>query len=196
MQPGERGMKRRTFYGVFAGTLALAGAARAEPEPRFRLSSPDYADNAVLARESGGGGRTPDVAACGGDNLSPALTWSDAPANTKSFAILMYDPEGAAGRGVVHLVAYGIPASVTSMRKGALSSPSKGFVGGSNVRGMPVYFGPCPPPTDDYHHYAMTIIALDLPAGALPPGLSRQELLDHTAGHGLGSAGMVVRYRR
>lgn len=190
-------MKRAVVWSAVAACVALGSTpVRAEHEDRFRLSSPDYTDNAVLARESAGGGPAPEMAACGGENLSPALSWSDAPSGTRSFAILIYDPDGATGRGVVHLVAYGIAPTVNRVAKGALSAPSPLFVGGSNVRSMQTYFGPCPPPADEYHHYVVTIIALDLPPDALPAGLSRQELLDRTVGHGLRSAGFVLRYRR
>ncbi len=181
---------------VLLTALAPLVQAQADEAARFRLTSPDYAESAVLARESAGGGATPDVSACGGGNLSPALAWSNVPSGTRSFAVLMYDPDGADGRGVAHLVAYGIAADVRSLPKAALSAPSALFTGGRNVRNMPTYFGPCPPKTDDYHHYAIDVIALDLPPNALPPGLTRQELQDRIAGHGLGAAGLVLRYRR
>ena len=58
---------------------------------------------------------------CVGDNVSPQLSWTGVPAGTKSFALLMEDPEGRGGAGVHHWVAYGIPANVTSFAEGEVS---------------------------------------------------------------------------
>jgi phosphatidylethanolamine-binding protein (PEBP) family uncharacterized protein len=64
------------------------------------------------------------------------------PANTKSYAIIMFDPVGRGGLGVVHWVAYDIPATKTSLTEGEASSPSTEFKGGKNTPGLLTYFGP------------------------------------------------------
>ncbi len=58
---------------------------------------------------------------CVGENVSPQLSWVNPPAGTKSFALLMVDPEGRGGAGVNHWVAYGIPADVTGFAEGEVS---------------------------------------------------------------------------
>jgi Raf kinase inhibitor-like YbhB/YbcL family protein len=111
-----------------------------------------------------------------------------------SYALVMTDPEGRAGLGVVHWVAYGIPVSVTGFAEGEASVPSPKFVGGKSTMGLPHYFGPCTPP-GDWHHYTFTLIATDLDPKALQPGLTRDELLAALAGHTKGSAGLIRRFR-
>ena len=97
----------------------------------------------------------------------------------------MVDPEGRLGLGVVHMVIYGIPASVTGFTEGELSKPSDKFVGGKSSMGLPVYFGPCTPP-GDWHHYTFTLIATDLDPKALQPGMTRDELFTALTGHSQG----------
>src|SRR5438874_1742336 len=90
----------------FAGALALSfGAARADV---LVLTSSALKDNDQLAVKNACADkqRSPN---CVGENISPPLAWSGAPEGTKSFAIVMLDPEGRAPAGVVHMVIYGIP---------------------------------------------------------------------------------------
>lgn len=61
---------------------------------------------------------------CVGQNVSPPFTWSNPPAGTKSYAFVMFDPEGREGLTFIHWVAYGIPASVTSFAEGEVSKPN------------------------------------------------------------------------
>jgi len=72
----------------------------------------------------------------------------------------------------------------------------KDITAGKNSRGTNGYTGPCGPPADAPHHYVIQLLALDLPAGLLQPGLDRDGLLKMINGHSLGPASMVVRYRR
>jgi Raf kinase inhibitor-like YbhB/YbcL family protein len=180
-----------------AWTLAAAAAAflpgalcAAEP---FTLTSTAFKDGDTVPAKYAGAypGRS-----CGGQNVSPELRWSNAPAQTKSFAMIMSDPEGGRGLGSVHWVAYGIPASKTSFAEGEASTPPKDHVGGKNNLGIGYYFGPCGPPTDAPHHYIFTLIATDLAPDALPAGLTRDELLQQLRGHALAPASIVGKYAR
>ena len=168
----------------------------AQPQPSlFRLSSPAFGDDGMLPVKYAGN------ILCGkdsrGGNISPPLAWSNPPSGTKSFAVVMIDPDGRRGLGSVHWVGYGIPASRTSLHEGEGGAmPSIGIIGGRNSRGTLGYTGPCGPPVDAAHHYVIDLIALDLPPDALKGGLSRDELLTAIAGHSLGPASLVVRYRR
>src|SRR5271170_1696846 len=123
------------------------------------------------------------------------LAWSGVPAGTKSFALLLFDPEARPGEGVSHMVVYGIPASVTGFAEGELGQPSDKFVGGKSTMGKAVYFGPGTPPNTDWHHYTWTLVATDLDPKALQPGLTRAELAAALRGHVKGWAGLVTRFK-
>src|ERR1700731_446063 len=132
---------------------------------------------------------------CVGENISPPLAWSNAPDGTKSFALLLFDPEGRAPAGVSHMVVYGIPADVKGFAEGELSKPSDKFVGGKSTMNQAIYTGPGTPPNTDWHHYTWTIVATDLDPKALQPGMTREELAAALKDHVKGSAGLVTRFR-
>ncbi|MGD8216154.1 YbhB/YbcL family Raf kinase inhibitor-like protein [Aestuariimicrobium sp. Y1814] len=93
----------------------------------------------------------------GGQNTTPDLTWSDAPAGTKSFAITVFDPDAPTGSGWWHWVAVDLPVTVTSLAEGAaLPESAREWV---NDYGYVGYGGPYPPP-GPAHHYVFTVYAL------------------------------------
>ena len=101
---------------------------------------------------------------CEGANVSPSLTWKNAPAGTKSFAVTVYDPDAPTGSGWWHWVVFNIPANVTSLPAGA-SDPAagklpKGAVQSRTDFGKPGYGGPCPPQGDKPHRYIFKVFAL------------------------------------
>jgi len=177
----------RQTFAVAAGVLLLAGPAYAA-EP-FSLTSSAFKDGTPLATKNAG--NTKANPNCVGENVSPPLTWANAPEGTKSFAIFMVDPEGQNGLGVVHWLAYGIPASVTSFAEGETSKLSDKFVGGKGTAGLDVYAGPCTPPNTVYHHYTLTLVATDLDPKELPAGLTRDEFFTKLKGHGKGATGLI-----
>ena len=180
---------------AFAAAPGAADAADAASQ-LFTLSSPAFSDNAVLPLKYAGG------TLCGSDsrggNVSPPLAWSNPPAGTKSFAVLMIDPDGRRGLGSVHWVAYGIPSSRAGLKEGEGGGGTLAIdiIEGKNGRSTMGYTGPCGPPVDAPHHYVIDVIALDLAPDALPGGLDRDALLKAIDGHSLGPASQVVRYRR
>jgi Raf kinase inhibitor-like YbhB/YbcL family protein len=128
--------------------------------------------------------------------VSPQLSWVNPPADTKSFVLLMEDPEGRAPAGVHHMVTYGIAPTVTGFAEGELSKPSDKFVGGKATQGTGIYNGPCTPANVQPHHYTFLLIATDLEPKDLPPGLTREELIAKMVVQGQpprakGSAGIV-----
>ncbi|HLI11356.1 MAG TPA: YbhB/YbcL family Raf kinase inhibitor-like protein [Alphaproteobacteria bacterium] len=171
--------------------LAFVGTAAARPEPSFSVSSPAFADGGLLARKNAAAEGN-----CGGENVSPPLQWFHPPAGTRSFAVIVYDPDGKKGLGSVHWIAYGIPASVTSLAAGAGSAPSGAFTGGMNSAGLLRYRGPCPPAGDQPHHYIFSVYALDADPAVLVPGLTRDAFLEAIQGHSLAAASIVGRYGR
>lgn len=183
--------------------LALPASAATKAKPKaetkadtaklFTLTSPTLKDDAMLPLKYAGnncGGNGP------GKSLSPPLAWSNAPPSTKSFALIMIDPDGLRGMGSVHWVAYNIPAARKALKEGEGNGDAKDITAGKNSRGGNGYTGPCGPSQDAPHHYVIQLLALDLAAGTLQPGLDRDGLLKMINGHSLGPASMVVRYRR
>jgi Raf kinase inhibitor-like YbhB/YbcL family protein len=182
-----------------AGALALSfGYAQADV---LTLTSSALKDNDQLAVKNACSDtqRSPN---CVGQNVSPPLAWTGVPDGTKSFALIMIDPEGRAPAGVNHMVIYGIPASATSFAEGDLSKDSDKFIGGKSTMEKAVYFGPGTPPNTDWHHYTFVLIATDLDPKdpALKPGMTRDELsaalgVGTPTSHVKGSAGLVTRFK-
>lgn len=190
-------MKMRIGSLLCAGGLILASwcmsqaAKAAEP---FSLTSSAFKDNGELAvKNAGNFKKNPN---CIGQNVSPPFAWSNAPAGTKSYAFVMFDPEGRTGLTFIHWVAYGIPASVTSFAEGEVSKLNDKYVGGKNGAKLGHYFGPCTPPHTDWHHYFFMIIATDLDPKALPPGLTYDELRAKLNGHALAAASLIARFKK
>jgi hypothetical protein len=181
-----------TAGGLLAASVLAVPVARAADV--LTLTSPAIQDNGTLATKNACSDkqRSPN---CVGENVSPPLAWSNPPDGTKSFALLLFDPEGRAPAGVSHMVVYGIPADAKGFAEGELSKPSDKFVGGKNLMGVGIYFGPGTPPNTDWHHYTFTLVATDLDPKALQPGMTREELADALKDHVKGSAGLVTRFR-
>jgi Raf kinase inhibitor-like YbhB/YbcL family protein len=100
---------------------------------------------------------------CSGNNVSPQLSWTSAPAGTKSFVLTMFDPDAPTGSGFWHWVVVNIPASISALPNGASKDAAKLPVGSLETRtdlGAPGYGGPCPPAGDTPHRYVFTLHAL------------------------------------
>jgi hypothetical protein len=181
----------RAFVLGLAATLWVGNLAFAAPW--MTLTSTSIQDGTRIPARFGSDDqkracspRNPAICPCPGQNVSPQLAWHNAPANTKSFAILMYDVDGQYGAGVSHWVAYNIAPTTMELKEGD-GSAGKGFTGGSNTRGLANYMGPCPPQGDGPHHYMITVMATDLEP-TLAPGLTREQFLAAAKGHLLTSA--------
>jgi len=163
----------------------------------FEISSTTFKDGGMLpVKVANSKANAPNNPNCVGENVSPQLSWVNTPAGTKSFALLMVDPEGRGGAGVNHWVSYGIPASVTGFAEGEVSKPSDKYVGGKSTQGVGFFSGPCTPPAVQPHHYTFVLIATDLEPADLPPGLTKDEVTAKivpvgTPPRAKGSAGIV-----
>jgi hypothetical protein len=187
-------MFARLSMNVLVAGLALAGsetiAAAAAP---FVVTSPSFSDGGMLSRRNAADDA---MRMCGGQNVSPALAWTNAPGKTRSFVVFMLDPDGLSGQGVSHWVGYDIPASIKGLAEGEITRGSKNFVGGKGTRDNALYIGPCPPIGEAPHHYVFTVVATDLDPGALKPGLTRDEVYAAIKGHTVGGTSIVGKYAR
>jgi len=135
--------------------------------PEFTLTSPDIADNApVDARfEFDGFG-------CSGQNRSPALRWSGAPAGTQSFALTMYDPDAPSGSGWWHWFVVDLPPASSELPANVGAQNSTALPAGArqirNDFGVRAWGGLCPPPGDKPHRYIFTLHALSVPRLEIP----------------------------
>jgi len=175
--------------GVVVLAVAMGGQnANAQSGPAFTITSKSFKDGERLPTKMAGNNKqNPN---CVGENVSPQLSWANPPAGTKSYALLMFDPEGRPPGGVSHWVAYGIPVSVTGFEEGEVSKQTEKYVGGKSLMNLPHYFGPCTPPGAP-HHYTFTLIATDLEPTALQPGMTRDELIKALDGHAKGATGII-----
>lgn len=178
-------LKFRHTLAFAAGLMLLAGTASAADV--FTITSSAFKDGTLLAKKNAGANKANPN--CVGENVSPPFAWTNVPAGTTSFALVMTDPEGR-GIGVDHWIAYGIPASVTSFAEGETSKPSDKYVGGIGTAKQSIYMGPCTPPGSP-HHYTFVLIATDLDAKALPAGLTKLQLFEKLDGHVKGSTGII-----
>ncbi len=144
---------------LVAAMLPSAAAA-------MTLQSPDLKNGGAIAPAQ-------TYTRCGGQNIAPALSWSGAPAGTKSF-ILTFIDTSVLPSGWSHWLVLNIPASVTSLPSGgALPAGAAGLT--SNF-GAATYSGPCPPAGTGVHHYEFTIYALDRMAPAIVENSSAGDL--------------------
>ena len=185
---GDVMLLRGSILAVAVALAAMCGSHAALAQGVFTLSSPDFKDGARLALKNAGNNKANPN--CVGENISPALSWANPPEGTKSYALLMFDPEGRPPGGVSHWVAYGIPVAVTGFAEGEVSKPSDKYVGGIGTEKLSNYTGPCTP-AGPPHHYTFTLIATDLEPAALPPGLTRDELIKALDGHAKAATGLI-----
>ena len=138
------------------------------------------------------GGWIPELHSCQGADLSPSLEWSGAPPETRSFVLVVDDPDAPAGTWC-HWLLYDLGAKVQGLAQGYRAGTLG--VSGSNDFGKPGYGGPCPPKGKP-HRYFFKLYALDVHTLGLPPGVKRPELLKAIQGHILAEAQYLGRFER
>ena len=181
---------RNVFYAVLM--LSLAATASAQQVAQLTVTSPTLKANEVVPID-----HTAD-----GKNLSPALSWTGAPAGTKQFALVYDDPDVVfGGQTFVHWVVYKIPGTAKGLpaelpMDAVLTAPADiaGAIQGLSGFKRTGYRGPAPPPGKP-HHYTWTVYALDaeLP---LAEGLNRNQLMEAIKGHIIGQGSIVAIYER
>lgn len=132
---------------------------------------------------------------CDGPDVSPKLTWTEAPPKTQSFALIMDDPDAPVGTWV-HWVLYDLPADTKELSEGVSKQEQlpSGARQGRNDFGRTGYGGPCPPPGKP-HRYFFKLYALDSKL-ALKAGATKADLERAMKGHVLGQAELMGRYGR
>jgi Raf kinase inhibitor-like YbhB/YbcL family protein len=198
----RNGMTRSIARLLLVGGIAIACAADQAnaQEKLFEMSSTTFKDGQMMPKKVGNSpANEPGNPNCLGENVSPQLSWTDPPPGTKSYALLMIDPEGRGGGGVIHWVAYGVPVNVTGFAEGEVSKDSPNYVGGKSRMGVGHFSGPCMPPHQTARHYTFVLVATDLEPNALPPGLTKEELTGKIAPftgprHDKGQTGMIGLY--
>jgi Raf kinase inhibitor-like YbhB/YbcL family protein len=138
---------------------------------------------------------------CTGGNLSPALSWSGAPAGTKSFIVTLYDPDDRdSPSGWWHWVVYDIPAGVTELRAGAGVEQSTKLPAGAHQGrtdlGTLAYHGPCPDKGDKPHGYTFTVYALDVAKLPVNEGSSGAMVVETAHEHLLSMGTLVIHHGR
>lgn len=191
-----------TLTAVLLATPPLAWADRTDTgppairltaaAPRFALRSADFAPGGTIAP-----GCVYDGSSCHGGNTSPALSWKHPPAGTRSFAVLMLDPDSPGGWW--HWAVFDIPAAATSLLAGA-GDPARhllpaGAVQARNDWGSLGYGGPCPPP-GPAHHYRLMLYALGVAKLGLGAGASAAQVAARVQASALAQVEIVGLYRR
>lgn len=128
------------------------------------------------------------------------IDWSKGPAHTKSYVLIMEDPDSKKPPiPVVHWIAWNIPADVTSLPEGLKKQDRllvpEGLRQGPTSAGKIGYMGPKPPPGDPFHHYHLQIFALDTLLD-LPAGSNRDQLLQAMQGHVIAKGELVGKFKR
>ena len=154
----------------------------------FTLHSPSFAHQGAI----------PTKHTCQGGDTAPALAWSDAPAATQSFALIVDDPDAPDPRAPkttwVHWVLYNLPATAAALPEGAASANlPTGTREGVNDWGRTGFGGPCPP--IGRHRYFHKLYALDVLLGDL--GKPRKADLEKAMhGHVIGEAVLIGTYEK
>jgi Raf kinase inhibitor-like YbhB/YbcL family protein len=173
-----------SILGVGNAAIPQGAMAQAPPAPpsKFKLTSPAYAEGTMI----------PTQYTCAVPNpVSPALQWSNPPAATVSFAMILHDTEGAHAKGTMdttHWIFWNVPANSVSLAENVkLDSSPNGMVQGKNAPGVNGYLPPCPPPGATPHHYVFEMYALDTKLD-ISPASTRTDLLNAMEGHIVGKA--------
>ena len=142
-----------------------------EVEMKFEITSPAFS----------AGGPIPVKYSCKGSDITPALTWSEPPAGTQSFALILDDPDSPSGTWV-HWVMFNIPASARGLPENIPTDPqlSDGSLQGRTSAGTSGYHGPCPP--SGIHRYFFKLYALDTML-SLPASANKEKVLAAMESH-------------
>jgi len=197
---------KKTIFFVVVGAITVAlialiavlfllGPTRSEtfssviemppPDAGFILISPDFTD----------GGSIPARYTCDGENIPPTLVWGEPPAGTKSYVLIVEDPDAPLGTWT-HWIVYNLPAetrTVDALIRPGVQINDVTVLFGKNSWGKQAYSGPCPP--SGAHHYVFQLYALDIMLGPEDKA-SKNELATRMQGHILGYVELTGTYTK
>jgi Raf kinase inhibitor-like YbhB/YbcL family protein len=192
----EEDMSSKVLVPALLAAFAIpAIAAYAAAPATMRLTSTDVAEGTAIAMQ-----QILNGFGCMGGNQSPELTWTGAPATTKSFALTVYDPDAPTGSGWWHWVVVDIPATMTELPKGWGKSGAVTPGGGARQTrtdfGASGYGGPCPPQGDKAHRYIFSVYALDIDKMPVPDDASGALVGFNIGAHTLAKGTLTAQYGR
>ncbi|MCR1815203.1 YbhB/YbcL family Raf kinase inhibitor-like protein [Aliarcobacter butzleri] len=155
----------------------------------FTLTSSDLKGQLTKKQEFNGFG-------CSGENISPQLSWENAPKGTKSFAITVYDPDAPTGSGWWHWVVFDIPSNKTTLALGFGNSDSKEAIQSITDYGKTGFGGACPPVGDKAHRYIFTVHALDIETLGLDKNTNAATVGYYINSHSIAKASIISYYNR
>jgi Raf kinase inhibitor-like YbhB/YbcL family protein len=132
--------------------------------------------------------------------VSPRLQWTNVPANTATFVLIMHDPDVAIQRridDVLHWMVFNIPGTARELPEGmpATAQLPDGTIQAKNLRGAVGYMGPGAGAQGRHHHYTWELYALDTKLD-LGVDATRADVMKAMDGHILGKGVLVGRFHR
>lgn len=179
----------RLFFLVFSCFYMTAAlAAEGDQNMTLTLKSPDFVNL----------GEIPKIFTCQGDDISPALSWSKLPQNTKSLVLIVDDPDApdpaAPKMTWVHWLLYNIPPTVMEIPKAVTDTDlPPGTLQGKNDWKKTGYGGPCPPIGRHRYFYKLYALDIELPDLNFP---NKSQLEKAMAGHIIGQAELIGTYQK
>ena len=187
---------------TFVGSLVALTAAQNPPAGGGqRGAAPAPPPMTLTTTAFPDGGQIPARYTQAGDQVSPALTWTNTPPGTQSFVLHMHDPEVARNKTTddqVHWVVWNIPASATGLPEGVPSGADRPDGSHQISASGPVYRGPGAPATGPMHHYTFEIYALDTKlevAASADAFETRANVVKAMQGHILSQGELIGLYR-
>ena len=177
--------------------LCLVGCQKSEPTEQKKEGPP--MSIIVSSGAFAAGQPIPTKYSGEGQDISPPLSWSGVPAETKEIVLICDDPDAPTPQPWVHWVIYKIPGDVTALEENVAKSPQPavpaGTLQGRNSWPKVGYGGPMPPVGHGMHHYYFKVYALDAPLD-LPAGQDKAAVLAAMKGHILAEGELIGTYER
>ena len=166
-----------------ASQISVRAPEPAKIDTKFDVTSESFTEGGAIPMDH-------VFTGCGGKNVSPQLSWSGAPAGTKSFALVIDDPDAPSGT-FRHWGVFDIPASARSIGGGQKAGTEV-----TNDFGKPGYGGPCPPKGHGPHHYHFKLFALDVDRLEVSPNAKVVDIENAATRHAIAQGELVGTYER
>ena len=183
-------MASRFCLALALAASASCGAGKRSQDPQKALERTSGSALALTSQAFEDGHPIPEQYSCDGADRAPLLHWSKAPAQTKSFALVVEDPD-APGGTFRHWGIFDIPASARSVGATAQAGTEV-----ANDFGKKGYGGPCPPKGDRLHHYHFRLFALDTDRFEIAPNATVEDVERTALRHAIGEGELVGTYKR